>query len=723
MNEAGPRIYNFDNFRMEVDERVLTRDGATVHLPSKAFDILQTLVENNGRLVTKEALYDRVWADSIVEDANLTVQMSAIRKALGNPDYIKTVKGHGYRFKADVHPGDGAHDGYVIESKTVSRVTIEHETEPPGQKRQLSAPRAQLSGGYRLAIGGISVIVLLGIGVFVWRQVASTDGYKPEVSGFKIGDVKKLTSTGRVGTAAAISPDGKLFAYSQFEADDLEGLWLGHTDGGEPKQLREPAAIKYSSIRFSPNGSHIYYVANDRGPRSLFRIPVFGGAPEKIKENVAFNFSFSPTGDRIAYVRPTTSELVIANLADGSETEIARPPTDSGFARFSPAWSPDGATIAIGSPTREGTRIGEVFVVDIQTREMKALTARKWSGVDGIAWAGSGDQLVVVANEADSRLAQLWRVTFPGGDVEPLTSDLNIYDYAIDASAAGDHLLTIPIQQHSNIWIGQTDALAQAKQVTFSSLGRIDGWSGVEWAANGTIIYTAVVDKISSIWTMAPDASGQRQLTPTGQSSYHPSISDDGRFIVFTSTRSGRSSIWRINSDGSGAVQLTTAEIAAQPHISPDGRWVFYVSDRETFGNLYRIPAEGGDPTRLTDTKACWIRVSPDSKFLAGGFSVGGRSKLGIMSVDGGEILKLFDVPRTANFRLGVRWTPDGKAVTYRDWANGIWKQDLDGGEPTRIAGLPEEKLYSFDWSPDGSKLAFSRGSEIRDVVLIAKEK
>ena len=70
-----------------------------------------------------------------------------------------------------------------------------------------------------------------------------------------------------------------------------------------------------------------------------------------------------------------------------------------------------------------------------------------------------------------------------------------------------------------------------------------------------------------------------------------------------------------------------------------------------------------------------------------------GKPKLCILSIDGGATLNMFDVPRLANFRLGVRWTPDGQAITYRDWGNGNWKQNMSGGEPMLINDMPEEKL------------------------------
>src|SRR5258706_6272653 len=125
----------------------------------------------------------------------------------------------------------------------------------------------------------------------------------------------------------------------------------------------------------------------------------------------------------------------------------------------------------------------------------------------------------------------------------------------------------------------------------------------------------------------------------------------------------------------------------------------------------------------MTDKPAGWALVSPDSKLVACQLEANGKAQLAILSVESGELLKLFDVPRLANLRLGVHWTPDGKAVSYRDWVNGIWKQNLDGGRPQRLEGLPEERLFSYGWSPDGNSFAFSRGITSRDVVLIKSEK
>lgn len=99
-------FYEFDGFRLSPAEHSLLRAGKAIPLTPKSFDILLTLVERNGQLVTKEELMRRIWPDSFVEEANLAVNVSTLRKALGDTpehqQYIETVPKLGYRFTARV---------------------------------------------------------------------------------------------------------------------------------------------------------------------------------------------------------------------------------------------------------------------------------------------------------------------------------------------------------------------------------------------------------------------------------------------------------------------------------------------------------------------------------------------------------------------------------------------------------------------------------------------
>jgi DNA-binding winged helix-turn-helix (wHTH) protein/TolB-like protein/Tfp pilus assembly protein PilF len=100
--EPGDQLYTFGPFVLDSRERRLLRDGRPVPLTLKAFDLLEALAKNEGRLLRKEELLRLVWPDAAVEENNLTVTISALRKALGEGtaerQYIETVPRRGYRF-------------------------------------------------------------------------------------------------------------------------------------------------------------------------------------------------------------------------------------------------------------------------------------------------------------------------------------------------------------------------------------------------------------------------------------------------------------------------------------------------------------------------------------------------------------------------------------------------------------------------------------------------
>jgi adenylate cyclase len=97
--------YEFGSFRLDLAARGLFFGVEPVPLTSKTFEILRALIENSGRLVTKEELMNKVWGSQAVEENNLTVRIAALRKTLSRYSqnrYIETVFGHGYRFAAKV---------------------------------------------------------------------------------------------------------------------------------------------------------------------------------------------------------------------------------------------------------------------------------------------------------------------------------------------------------------------------------------------------------------------------------------------------------------------------------------------------------------------------------------------------------------------------------------------------------------------------------------------
>lgn len=108
---GGMSIYSFDRYRMDTRKRILMKDDQAVPLTPKSFELLQLLVENRGRVLEKEAIIRKVWSGAIVEDSNLPVNISLLRKHLGESHvdhrFIVTYPGRGYSFVADVSVIDG----------------------------------------------------------------------------------------------------------------------------------------------------------------------------------------------------------------------------------------------------------------------------------------------------------------------------------------------------------------------------------------------------------------------------------------------------------------------------------------------------------------------------------------------------------------------------------------------------------------------------------------
>jgi DNA-binding winged helix-turn-helix (wHTH) protein len=96
------QLYKFGQFCLDVSERVLIRDGRVVPLSPKLFDTLLVFIENRGRILGKDELMQMIWPNTFVEESNLTHNISQIRRALGDGEYIETIPRRGYRFISEV---------------------------------------------------------------------------------------------------------------------------------------------------------------------------------------------------------------------------------------------------------------------------------------------------------------------------------------------------------------------------------------------------------------------------------------------------------------------------------------------------------------------------------------------------------------------------------------------------------------------------------------------
>ena len=188
--------FEFGEFVFDPREKVLFRDGAPVPIAPKVLQLLLVLIENQGHIVEKEKLIDLVWADSFVEESNLTYSIRQLRKLLGDdkqhPRYIETIPRRGYRFIAG--QADSQTNGF---HKNVSGETI---TADASLKGRFSRPV------FFSILSVLLCMALFSAGFFFWS------GGKARSSKFSFRgnpDLKfETVASSDTPMVAAISPDG-----------------------------------------------------------------------------------------------------------------------------------------------------------------------------------------------------------------------------------------------------------------------------------------------------------------------------------------------------------------------------------------------------------------------------------------------------------------------------------------------------------------------------------
>jgi len=596
-----------------------------------------------------------------------------------------------------------------------------------------STDRAGVESSRRRIIAVVAVIVVvvavLLSGFYILRR-------RNLVVPFAESKVSRITSSGKA-TDAAISPDGRYIVHVVDNAGQ-QSVQLRQVATNTNQEIISPAKVVYSGLTFSPDGNYLYYTMSDNSSPSpaLYRKPVLGGEETKLTENVKGRAALSPDGKRLAFLRVDSSqdetELVVAN-ADGADQQKLASRKAPDYYR-SLAWSPDGNVIALSTGTFKGNYHGTVVTIAASGGVEHSLTTQTWYRTGPVGWLGDGSGLILSATVQSYGVHQLWYISYPEGKARQITHDLNNYA-AVSLTSDSKSLVTVQREQTSSIWIAPVSRgissgnlsinVSDSRQIPTGSR-TFDGRYGLSWMPDGRLTYTSAVSGDFDIWIMQQDGSAQRQLTSDPKTSIYTtdnyaSASRDGRYILFTTDReTGNPHVWRMNSDGSDLKRLTNGPGEGVPKVTPDGRTVIYFDF--TTQLLWKIPIEGGQPQQITDKHSDRPFISPDGRFIACGYQAGPNApfEIAVISIEGKEPLKLFEVPLTVNVD-DLAWTPDGSAIVYSDTRNGVsnfWSQKVDGGPAEQLTDFKSDRIYSFEFSPDGKSLALARGNSTADVVL-----
>jgi serine/threonine protein kinase/Tol biopolymer transport system component len=566
----------------------------------------------------------------------------------------------------------------------------------------------------RLSIAALAVVMIF-VGLLGWLLVQRLRIRSAPL--FENLEVTKLTNSGNV-TDATISPDGKYVVYVADE-QGKQSLWFRHVPTASNVVIIPPDSVDYEGLTFSRDSNYVYYVRREKDQIGvLYEVPVVGGATRKLLRNVDSAVTYSPDGKRFAFIRhdqPKTNKVIIS---DGvGEQELAAADQTEVFA--SPSWSPDDTMIAYAVGNYSGGYHMTLVATGISGSGRKVISSRPWYSIRRVSWLGDSSGLIVNASEQPYGAFQMWRVAYPSGTVERITNDLNNY-LALGLTAGADTVVTVKSDRSANIWLAALNDTPRARKL----MPEVGTYFGVSWFPDGRLAVSSMGGGNPDIWVINSDGRGQKQLTSNNGANYHPAVSRDGRYIVFTGYRGGAFNIWRMDADGSNQVQLTKGDFASFPTWTPDGQWVYYSVLAGGNATLWKVSTDGrGQPVAVTNYYSRGPVVSPDGRLISCTYWDGktGSLRYAVIPAEGGAPIKLFGNPDPNGQRL-LRWTPDSQALFYVDMHDGnsnIWSQPLNASPAKQVTTFDSDQVFGFDLSPDGRQLVITRGTTVSDVVLM----
>lgn len=720
MSEKTKEFYEFKDFRLNLAEKILEREGRTISLTPKVFETLCVLVENAGRLLEKAELMQLIWPDRYVDEGNLTFNIRMLRQALGddaqNPQFIQTVPRRGYRFIATVEKtgsvGQPENDAAMTEPKTEPKFIAPTARDLP----QSTPPKL-----FKFLVSVAALILLIGVvGFSSWYTRNKSFGAGAQVLAAPFSS-EKLSTNGKV-SLAVLSPDGKTVLYRN-ENGGLQSLWLRQLASANNTELIPPSGDVYYGLKYAPSGDFIYFVRGGRDRErqaDIYRTPIFGGVPVKVVSDAQGWFSISPDGAKISFVRcyrrdEDNCSLWIADAQNGQNERkltVRQRPLRISANDF----SPNGKTIAfaVGQSENQANEF-ELHEVKIESGAERELTSEKFFDIKSLAWLPDGDNLLIVASQIPNRKFRLWRISQSGGSAVPLTKDSE--DYAgVSVDKTASLIVATQIKADFKLLLRQTNNPSDTRTLFDATAS--------SFAPNGTILFASTMSGNEEIWSCDTHGGNLRQLTNDAADDSDPLAAPDGNSIFFSSNRTGMVQVWRMNADGSNQIQITHQEGGFPIALSADERWIYYLHGVQR--TLWRASADGRSAAEemVLNKQKYRFAFSPDKSQVAFSEKLDDTRTLNIVSLATGQILKVFRAP-IAKARFGeIAWLPDGQTLVYTltdsNYVNKtMWQQPLETETPVQIADLGDEEINSLALAPDSQACAVIQGVWKHDAVLI----
>lgn len=754
MEAKSKVLYSFGDYLLEVSEKRLWKDKMLVSLTPKAFETLVVLVANRGRVVEKEVLLDKIWANTFVEEGTLAQNILTLRKALGTlsdgRQFIETVPRTGYRFISEVKEIISDDEIVILERRVKTEITSEHQTRSDEAiaVKTKTAPKTSflnwVSTHKTFAVtAGLSTTLLLAVVAFSIRYAVTPESFSS--SKFNNINITKLTSEGNI-SRAAISPDGKYLVFSAIHPNGERSISVKQIDNSATVQILPPQKDSIIGLTFSPDGNQIYFIKYTKAESGvqlmghLYQIPMLGGTPREILSDLDSSVAISPDGRQITFVRYSATEKIALLMVSGIDGKVERVVASrklvESFSSNGLSWSPDGKTI-VCSAFVSGA-IGkqmELLLVDVTTGEQKTLSKENWLWVGQPDWLKDGSGIIVPAwnSHSGNNTDEIWLVTIEGV-TRQISSGVNGV-YSLNLTNDSNSLMAIKSERITDFWTASAPNFQQTNAKVLQNRTEFNrSFPGISWLSDSQVVFGSTFNGNLDIWTMKADGSERKPVTNDKAADFSPIASNDGQAIIFISNRLGRENLWKMKADGNKQEQLTDEINVAFPNISPDNQTVYYLSLDEKQGKYFlrKINLETRESIQITNYPTTYPQLSPDGKFVACYYPDlsahpinESNLKLTIFSTETNEIIKQFDAPYNQSRLSLIEWK-GSQSVSYLTNIDGntkIWEQPVDGKQPQLLLELPKTSVFRFAWSKDGKNLIYEKGETLNDAILISSSK
>lgn len=546
---------------------------------------------------------------------------------------------------------------------------------------------------------------------------------------FQIGSVRQLTFNGRT-RVAALSPDGNYLAFVVGEPGGDEALYLKQIDSPTDEVKIPPRKIDYVGLTFSPDSRFLFETEkDDTMVGKLYALPLLGARPATpLVEDIDGPVSFSPTGDRFAFVRfvrqqgagrERTASAIFVSSRDGGEKRQLISLAESAYQCV--AWSPRGDRIAAILFSDVPGRLGEstLDLIDLKGRQVRKPLA-DWRFVGKPSWTPDAKTLILTAanrTEAQSQL-QIRQIAVQSGQVHDVTVGLAGYK-AASLGRDGNEIAATKLESRASVWVSRPNSYTAGE--TF--FAEADPRPSLAWPDSGHLILNSQRSGYPNLWLLDLRTQTGSSLTNAPFVQQDAAAFPDGKSVAFASNRSGEFKIWRFDRESSNQTQLTHGpNYDAAPAISPDGRSIVYTSWTGNVPHLRKVASSGGESVQIGSYPARDAQISPDGQSIACYLedASSGSWGVGVGPVDGTSPPRL--IP---NAHAPFRWAPQERAlasvITDTTGASNIWLIPLDGAPPRQITQFDGEIISNFVWSPNGDQIACLRVRVGSDVELFQR--